>query len=68
MDVVDGDLVILRSGGALCTVIAVYDEHLEVAWSDGKHNYQSTYPKAALRKIEWRDLGPAPDSGGAVTH
>jgi hypothetical protein len=58
MDLELGDLVLLRSGGAICTVIETYETQVEVAWSDGKHNYQSTYPRAALRKIEVTELGP----------
>jgi uncharacterized protein YodC (DUF2158 family) len=59
-----GDLVLLRSGGAICTVTELFDTHVEVAWSDGKHNYQSTYPCAALRKVQVTEL-PADRTRGA---
>jgi hypothetical protein len=65
MDLELGDLV-LRSGSAICTVIETYETQVEVAWSDGKHNYQSTYPRAALRKVEVTELGP--QRGGGSPH
>ena len=69
-----GDLVLLKSGGGLCVVIDLFENdeggspgpYVEVAWSDGKHNYQSTYPRAALRKVSITD--PALAGAGATTH
>ena len=56
MDLKLGDLVLLKSGGGLCVVIELFETHVEVAWSDGKHNYQTTYPRAALRKVALSDI------------
>ena len=55
MDLQLGDLVLLKSGGGLCVVIDLFETHAEVAWSDGKHNYQTTYPRVALRKVQVQD-------------
>lgn len=60
MDVREGDLVVLKSGGAMLTVTGVYDDRVEVAWSDGRHTYQYTYPGAVLLKVQLIELQPLP--------
>ena len=76
MDLELGDLVLLKSGGGLCVVIDLFENdeggspgpYVEVAWSDGKHNYQTTYPRAALSKVSMADPAPAASGGAATTH
>jgi uncharacterized protein YodC (DUF2158 family) len=63
MDVQEGDLVVLKSGGAMLTVTGTYGDRVEVAWSDGRHAYQSTYPRAVLLKVELSELQPAAAAG-----
>ena len=68
MDLELGDLVLLKSGGGLCVVIDLFETHAEVAWSDGKHNYQTVYPRAALRKVSVEDAAPADEAFGTTAH
>jgi uncharacterized protein YodC (DUF2158 family) len=68
MDVKEGDLVVLKSGGVMLTVTGVFDTQIEVAWSDGRHNYQYTYPRSVLWKAELTDLAPAPVGTSDYTH
>lgn len=60
MDVREGDLVVLKSGGVMLTVTGAYDDRVEVAWSDGRHTYQYTYPRAVLLKAQLTELEPLP--------
>lgn len=68
MDVKEGDLVVLKSGGVMLTVTGVYEDRVEVAWSDGRHTYQYTYPGAVLLKAHLSELRPAPADIPDLTH
>ena len=56
MSVQEGDLVMLKSGGAIMTVSRVESSHIEVVWSDSAENFRERYSPRLLRKVELTDL------------